>query len=107
LARSLLIVVYTTMMQADLSSLPLFLNRGTAFVVFAVAIFIVAAHSAIAAMALPRTSLSPRTQSTIPCMIAAFFGSWLALAIIVGAGAYFPIPLESGRSASGLVALIP
>jgi len=95
------------MMQADLSSLPLFLNRGTAFMIFAVAIFIVAAHSAIAAMALPRTSLSPRTKSTIPFMIAAFLGSWLALAIIVGDGANFPIQLESRRSASGLVALIP
>ena len=36
------------MIQADLSSLPLCLNRGTAFVIFAVAIFIVAAHTAIA-----------------------------------------------------------
>src|SRR5205823_2780202 len=84
----------------------LFLNRGTAFMIFAVAIFIVAAHSAIAAMALPRTSLSPRTKSTIPFMIAAFLGSWLALAIIVGDGANFPIPLESRRSASGLAALM-
>ena len=75
--------------------------------IFAVAIFIVAAHSAIAAMALPRTSLSPRTKSTIPFMIAAFLGSWLALAIIVGDGANFPIPLESRRSASGLAAPIP
>jgi hypothetical protein len=107
LASFHIIVVYTTMIQADLSSLPLCLNRGTAFVIFAVAIFIVAAHTAIAAMATPRTSLSPRTKSTIPFIIAAFLASWLALAIIVGDGANFPIALESRRSASGLVALIP
>src|SRR5437868_6550492 len=94
------------MIQADLSSLSLYLNRGTALLIFAVAIFIVAAHTAIAAMAAPRTSLSPRTKSTM-FIIAAFLGSWLALASILGDGANFPIPLESRRSASGLVALIP
>jgi hypothetical protein len=104
---SVIIVVYTTIMQADLSSLPLFLNRGTAFVIFAVAIFIVAAHTALAAMAAPRTSLSPRTKSAILFVIAAFLASWLALAIIVGDGANFPIALESRRSTSGLVAMIP
>jgi hypothetical protein len=95
------------MIQADLSSLPLCLNHGTALVIFAIAIFIVAAHTAIATMAAPRTSLSPRTKSVIPFIIAAFLGSWVALAIIVGDGANFPIAPESRRSASGLVALIP
>jgi hypothetical protein len=95
------------MVQADLSSLPLCLNRGTAFVIFAVAIVIVAAHTALAAMAAPRTSLSSRAKSAIPFVIAAFLGSWLALAVIVGDGANFPIAPESRRSASGLVALIP
>ena len=95
------------MIQADLSSLPLCLNRGTAFVIFAVAIFIVAAHTVIAAMAAPRASLSARTKSTIPLIIAAFLASWLALAIILGDGANFPVAPESRRSASGLVALIP
>jgi uncharacterized protein with PQ loop repeat len=95
------------MIQADLSSLPLCLNRGTAFVIFAVAIFIVAAHTVIAAMAAPRASLSARTKSAIPLIIAAFLASWLALAIILGDGANFPVAPESRRSASGLVALIP
>jgi uncharacterized protein with PQ loop repeat len=95
------------MIQADLSSLPLCLNRGTAFVIFAVAIFIVAAHTVIAAMAAPRASLSARTKSTIPLIIAAFLASWLAFAIILGDGANFPVAPESRRSASGLVALIP
>ena len=94
-------------MQVDLPSLPLFLNRGTGFVILAVAIFIVAAHAAIAVMAAPRTSLSPRTKSAIPLVIAAFLVSWLALAIIVGDGANFPMSLGSRQPASGLVALIP
>jgi hypothetical protein len=54
LVDSQAIVVYTTIMQTDLPSLPLFFNRGTAFVIFAVAIFIVAAHTAIATMAAAR-----------------------------------------------------
>jgi len=95
------------MRQAELPSLPLFLNRGAAFVTFGVAIFIVAAHTALAALAAPRTSLSPRTKSAIPFVIAAFLASWLAIAIIVGDGANFPIALQSRRPASGLVALIP
>jgi hypothetical protein len=40
-------------------------------------------------------------------MIGAFFVSWFAIAILVGDGTNFPIPLESRRGISGLVALIP
>src|SRR4029453_17805232 len=94
-------------MQPELLSLPACLNRSTAFVVFALAIFMVAAHTGIAAIAADRTSLSAKTKTIIPLIIAAFLASWLAIAILVGDGANFPIPLESRRGVSGLVALVP
>jgi hypothetical protein len=94
-------------MQPELLSLPAGLNRSTAFVVFALAIFIVAAHTGIAAIAAQRTSLSAKTKTIIPFVVAAFLGSWLTIAILVGDGANFPVALESHRAISGLVALIP
>src|SRR5215813_11067866 len=98
---------YYTVMQPELLSLPACLNRSTAFVVFALAIFMVAAHTGIAAIAAQRTSLSAKGKTIIPFVVAAFLASWLAIAILVGDGPNFPIPLESRRASSGLVALIP
>lgn len=45
-----IIVVYTTIVQTDLLSLPFWLHRGTAFVTFAFAIFMIAARAVIAAI---------------------------------------------------------
>jgi hypothetical protein len=93
-------------MQPELVSLPASLNRSTAFVVLALAIFMVAAHTGIAAIAAQRTSLSAKTKTIIPFVVAAFFSSWFAIAILIGDGANFPIPMESRLAVSGLVALI-
>jgi hypothetical protein len=94
-------------MRADLLSLPLSLHRATAFVIFALAIFIVAAHTTIASMAAQRTALSLKTKIVFPFVIAAFLASWLAIATIVADGSNFFVAPESRRLASGLVALIP
>ena len=94
-------------MQTDLLSLPLSLHRSTAFVIFALAIFMVAGHTAIAAIAAQRTALSLKSKIVIPFVIAAFLASWLAIANIVGDGSNFPLALESRQAASGLIALIP
>jgi len=94
-------------MQPELLSLPACLNRSTAFVVFALAIFMVAAHTGIAAIAAQRTSLSAKAKTFIPFVVAAFLASWLAIAILVGDGTNFPVPSELHRAVSGLVALIP
>src|SRR5262245_34342889 len=94
-------------MQPELLSLPACLNGSTAFVVFALAIFIIAAHTGIAAIAVERTPVSAKTKAIVPFVIAAFLASWLAIAILVGDRTNFPVPLESRRRASGLVALIP
>src|SRR5262249_51041626 len=76
------------------------------FVVFALAIFMVAAHTGIAAIVAQRTSLSPKTKTIVPFVVAAFLASWLAIALLVGDGANFSIPVESRQAISGLVALI-
>jgi hypothetical protein len=94
-------------MQPELLSLPTCLHGSTAFVIFALAIFMVAAHTAITAIVAQRTSLSQKTKTIVPFVVAAFLASWLAIAILVGDGANFPIPLESRRGVSGLVALVP
>jgi len=93
--------------QPELLSLPACLNRGTAFVVFALAIFMVAAHTGIAALVVQRTSLSAKTKTIIPFVVGGFLASWLAIAILVGDGTNFPIPLESRQGISGLIAIIP
>src|SRR5262249_12589455 len=43
----------------------------------------------------------------VPFVVAAFLASWLAIALLVGDEANFPIAMEARRAASGLVALIP
>jgi hypothetical protein len=93
--------------MSTLVSLPSCLHRTTAFVIVALAIFMVAAHTGIAAIVAQRTALSPKTKTIVPFVVAGFLASWLAIAILVGDGANFPIPMESRQAASGLVALIP
>jgi hypothetical protein len=94
-------------MQAELLSLPSLLNRSTAFVIVAFAIFMIGAHTGLAGIVAQRTALSPKTKTTIPFVIAGFLASWFAIAIVVGDGANFPIPPESRQTVSALVALIP
>jgi hypothetical protein len=94
-------------MQPELLFLPAGLNRSTAFVVFALAIFMVAAHTGIAAIAAQQTSLSSKRKTKIPFVVAAFFSSWFAIGVLIGDGTNFPIPLEARRAVSGLVALVP
>src|SRR5262249_44379771 len=98
---------YYIVMQPELLSLPACLNRSTAFVVFALAIFMVGGHTGIAAIVAQRTSLSAKAKNSIPFVVAAFLASWLAIALLVGDGTNFPIPVESRQAISGLVALIP
>ena len=93
--------------MSTLLSLPSCLHRTTAFVILALAIFMIAAHTGITAIVAQRTSLSPKAKTIGPFVVAAFLASWLAIAILVGDGTNFPIPVESRQGISGLVALIP
>jgi hypothetical protein len=93
--------------MSTLLSLPSCLHRTTAFVILALAIFVIAAHTGITAIVAQRTSVSPKAKTMAPFVVAAFLASWLAIAILVGDGTDFPIPVESRQGISGLVALIP
>jgi len=84
-------------MAVDPLSLPFWLQRGTAFVIFAAAVFMIAAHTAIAAMVAQRTS--SKTRIAVPFVVAGFLAVWLAVAVVVGDGANFPISLEARRPA--------
>ena len=95
------------MIQTELISLPLSLHRGTGFVIVAFAVFMVAAHTGIAALAAQRTSLSLKKKVVVPFVIGAFLASWFALAAVAADGSNFPIAAESRRPVSGLVAVIP
>ena len=66
------------MIQTELISLPLSLHRGTGFVIVAFAVFMVAAHTGIAALAAQRTSLSLKEKVVVPFVIGAFLASWFA-----------------------------
>jgi hypothetical protein len=94
-------------MQPELVSLPSCLHWVTAVIILALAIFMVAAHTSIAAIVAQRAAVSPKTKTLVPFIIAAFLALWLAMAIVIGDGTNFPIPVESRRGVSGLVALIP
>jgi hypothetical protein len=94
-------------MQRELLSLPSCQYRTTAFVIFALAIFVVAAHTGIAALAAQRTSLSAKAKTILPFVVAGFLASWLGIAILVGDGANFPIRPEGRQGITGLVAMIP
>ena len=78
--------------MSTLLSLPSCLHRTTAFVILALAIFMIAAHTGITAIVAQRTSLSPKAKTIGPFVVAAFLASWLAIAILVGDGTNFPIP---------------
>src|SRR5262249_98315 len=93
-------------MQPELLPLPACLNRSTAFVVFALAIFMIAAHTGIVAIAAQRTSLSAKAKTRIPFVVAAFLAPWRAIAILVGDGANFPIPPAPRRGSGGWVGVI-
>jgi hypothetical protein len=94
-------------MQQELLSLPSCQYRTTAFVILALAIFMVAAHMGIAALVAQRTSLSAKAKTIVPFIVAGFLASWLGIAILVGDGANFPLPPDARQAISGLVAMIP
>jgi len=62
-------------MSPDLSDLPLSLHRASSFIIFAFAIFMIAAHSVIVAYASSRTSLSIKARTALPFLVGGFFAA--------------------------------
>src|SRR5215510_7180768 len=58
--------------------LPIPLLRGSAIIIFAVGIFMVAAHTILATLATQRSALNPRMRVMAPLFIGAFLAVWLS-----------------------------
>jgi hypothetical protein len=64
--------------------------RAGAFVFFALSAFILAVHTTMLGLA-AREAREVRRPMLVPLLGAAFLGGWLALALVVGDGANFPL----------------
>jgi hypothetical protein len=73
------------------SLLPVVVQRGTATFIFALGIFLVAGHSVLTALAAQRGALGGRARALAPWLVGAYLGSWLAVGLLVGDGASFPL----------------
>jgi hypothetical protein len=71
--------------------LPIPLLRGSAIIIFAVGIFMVALHTILAALATQRSALNPRMHVMAPLSVGAFMAVWLGVALVTGDGSNFPL----------------
>lgn len=75
----------------NVTLLPIPLLHGSAIIIFALGIFIVAAHAVLAALAAQRSALNPRVRVMAPLFVGAFLAVWLGVAIATGDGSNFPL----------------
>src|SRR5262247_4742123 len=89
------------------TSLPIALLRGSAIIIFAVGIFMVALHTILAALATQRSAFNPRMRVTAPLFVGAFLAVWLGVAIVTGDGSNFPLSQIDRRPISLAVGFGP
>jgi hypothetical protein len=77
--------------------LPTPLLRGSAIIILAVGILLVAVHSMMVALAAQRNEFTQRTRVMAPLLVAAFLAIWMGVAITVGDGSNFPLSLKIDR----------
>ena len=88
--------------------LPPAIQRGSAFLTFALGGFLVAAHTALTGLAAQRSSLGPRARSLAAWLVGGYLAMWLAAAFVTGDGSNFPLGRpELGRLASPVVGFGP
>lgn len=75
--------------------IPVFFQRGSAVLIFALASFLVSAHAILATLAARRSSLGPRARALAPWLVGGYLALWLAAGLLVGDGQNFP-PVASG-----------
>jgi hypothetical protein len=71
--------------------LPVFLQRGTATLTFALGIFLVAGHAVLTTLAAQRSTLGARDRALAPWLVASYLAIWLAAGLLVGDDASFPL----------------
>ncbi|SRR6266498_4288021 len=70
--------------------IPIAVQRATATVIFALGIFMIAAHTLMAGLAAPRLSLDTRRRAVAPFLVGAYLATWLAVGVVVADGSNFP-----------------
>ena len=86
------------------AQLPDFLLRGTAIVIFAIGIGLVAVHTTLAVLAAQRRDGSRPGSLLLPGAIGAYLAVWFALALTLGDPANFPLQREGLRRLYTLLA---
>src|SRR5262245_12065867 len=71
--------------------LPIPLLRGSAIIIFAVGIFMVATHAVLVALAAQRSALRPHVRVMAPWFVGAFLAVWLGVAFATGDGSNYPL----------------
>jgi hypothetical protein len=73
--------------------IPVLIQRASATALFAMAVFMVAAHTLLASSAARRAALGPRMREVAPWLVAGFLAIWLAVALVVADAANFSTPV--------------
>jgi hypothetical protein len=87
----------------NVTLLPIPLLRGSAIILLAVGIFIVAVHAVLVAVAAQRSALRPHVHVMAPLFVGAFLAVWLGVAIATGDGSNFPLSRNDFRPPVSLV----
>lgn len=72
-------------------TLPALFQRGSALLIFALALYLVVAHTVLTALAAQRGSLPPRARALAPWLVGGYLAIWLAAALVAGDGSNFPL----------------
>jgi hypothetical protein len=88
-------------------SLPFVMQFVSAVVIFGVGIFLVAAHTLVAARAAERSPLGEQARWLVPMLVGAFLAGWLGLSLTVGDGTNFPFARPDRRLISLAVGFGP
>jgi len=83
--------------------LPAIFQRSLAFLMFALGLYLVVAHTVLMALAAQRASLQPRARSLAPWLAGGYLAIWLAAALVTGDGSNFPLARPELRRPLSLV----
>jgi hypothetical protein len=78
-------------------SLPFVIRLVSSVAIFGLAIFLVAAHTLVAARAAERSPLGQQARWLVPILVGGYLAGWLGLGLTVGDGTNFPIARADRR----------
>jgi hypothetical protein len=83
--------------------LPTIFQRSSAFLIFALGLYLVVAHTILTALAAQRGSLQLRARSLAPWFVGGYLAIWLAAALVTADGSNFPVARAELRRPLSLV----